>query len=85
MVFQIKDYAEIFKIPNFGGIPNDYFADDLGTENEQVTNPIVGAWFRIEKGPESTPPTYDYDEVGVVLEGKEPCDCYQGNKTNSCS
>jgi hypothetical protein len=29
MVFQIKNKAEIFKIPNFGGIPNIYFGKIL--------------------------------------------------------
>ncbi|KAJ5811783.1 hypothetical protein N7474_008084 [Penicillium riverlandense] len=70
MVIQIKDKTEIFKIPNYGGIPNVYFADYLGTVNEKANNPIAGAWFRIEKGPEATPPTYDYDEVGIVIEGE---------------
>ncbi|OKP14738.1 hypothetical protein PENSUB_11496 [Penicillium subrubescens] len=69
MVFQIKTKAEIFKIPNFGGIPNIYFADYLGTQQD-TPSPITGSWFRIEKGPPSTPPKYDYDEVGVVIEGK---------------
>ncbi|KAJ5981615.1 hypothetical protein N7499_009334 [Penicillium canescens] len=71
VLFQIKDKSEIFKIPNFRGIPNVYFADYLETENEQVANPIVGAWFRIEKVPEPTPPAYEYDEVGITLEGIE--------------
>ncbi|GLI73740.1 hypothetical protein PoHVEF18_001961 [Penicillium ochrochloron] len=69
MVFQIKNKAEIFKIPNFGGIPNIYFADYLGTEQD-IPSPITGSWFRIEKSPESTPPKYEYDEVGVVIEGE---------------
>ncbi|KAJ5814174.1 uncharacterized protein N7503_000924 [Penicillium pulvis] len=70
MVIHVKDKTEIFKVPNFGGKPNVYFADYLGTENEKANNPITGAWFRIEKGPEATPPTYDYDEVGIVIEGE---------------
>ena len=45
-------------------------ADYLGTKDQKITNPISGAWFRIEKGPESTPPTYEYDEVGVVIQGR---------------
>ncbi|GAA88968.1 hypothetical protein AKAW_07082 [Aspergillus luchuensis IFO 4308] len=45
-------------------------ADLLGTSKSGEKNPIVGSWFRIEKGPESTPPTYSYDEVGVVIEGE---------------
>ncbi|KAJ5439370.1 uncharacterized protein N7458_010368 [Penicillium daleae] len=89
MVFQIKNKAEIFKIPKFDGIPNIYFgkipdpnhfiqphskqtkppADYLGTQKD-TSSPITGSWFRIEKGPESTPPTYEYDEVGVVIEGE---------------
>lgn len=43
----------------------------IGTERKDVVDPIVGAWFRMEKGPESTPPTYEYDEFGVVIEGIE--------------
>lgn len=38
--------------------------DLLGTESDKV-----GSWFRIESGPEATPPKYEYDEVGVVIEG----------------
>ncbi|OGE49194.1 hypothetical protein PENARI_c023G02861 [Penicillium arizonense] len=70
MPFQIKDSTERFKIPNYRGIPNVYFADLLGTEDTDVSNPIVGAWFRMEKGEEATPPTYEYDEFGVVIEGE---------------
>lgn len=44
-------------------------ADYLGTEQD-IPSPITGSWFRIEKGPESTPPKYEYDEVGVVIEGE---------------
>ncbi|CEJ55934.1 hypothetical protein PMG11_02163 [Penicillium brasilianum] len=68
MVFQIKERAELFKIPNFAGIPNVFFADYLGTEND-TSSPISGSWFRIEQGPGATPPKYEYDEVGVVIEG----------------
>lgn len=32
MVCQIKDKAEIFKIPNFGGIPNVYFGKPANDE-----------------------------------------------------
>jgi hypothetical protein len=46
-------------------------ADYLGTQNAKISNPISGSWFRMEKGPESTPPMYEYDEVGVVLEGRK--------------
>lgn len=45
----------------------------LGTERKDIVDPIVGAWFRMEKGPESTPPTYEYDEFGVVIEGIQIC------------
>ncbi|KAJ5891215.1 uncharacterized protein N7473_007443 [Penicillium subrubescens] len=44
MVFQIKTKAEIFKIPNFGGIPNIYFADYLGTQQDtQAQSPAHGS------------------------------------------
>lgn len=43
-------------------------ADYLGTEND-TSSPISGSWFRIEQGPGATPPKYEYDEVGVVIEG----------------
>jgi hypothetical protein len=39
------------------------------THEASIKNPIVGSWFRMEAGPEATPPTYEYDEVGVVIEG----------------
>ncbi|KAH3164248.1 hypothetical protein KXW80_007623 [Aspergillus fumigatus] len=70
MGFQIRSKTDIYKIPSFGGIPNVYFADFIGTESDKISNPIVGAWFRIEKGPESTPPKYEYDEIGVVIKGE---------------
>ena len=44
-------------------------ADCLGSRDEQVQNPIVGSWFRIEQGPPTAPPKYEYDEVGIVIEG----------------
>jgi hypothetical protein len=50
-------------------------ADFLGSRDSQVPNPIVGSWFRIEQGPLTAPPKYEYDEVGVVFEG-EPPDVY---------
>ncbi|KIW13791.1 hypothetical protein PV08_08983 [Exophiala spinifera] len=59
-----------FKAQNIEGAPpHVYFTDFLGTRDEKVPNPIVGAWFRIEKGTPATPPKYEYDEVGVVIEG----------------
>ncbi|KAL2837223.1 hypothetical protein BJX68DRAFT_273180 [Aspergillus pseudodeflectus] len=88
MVFQVRRKTELFKVPNFGGIPNVYFADILGTDpsasttsnkitstsqtthEASIKNPIVGSWFRMEAGPDATPPTYEYDEVGVVIEGE---------------
>ncbi|KAL2825858.1 hypothetical protein BJY01DRAFT_241485 [Aspergillus pseudoustus] len=82
MVLQVKRKTELFKVPNYGGIPNVYFADILGTQQPpdalpkqptpatSAANPIVGSWFRMESGPEATPPRYEYDEVGVVLEGE---------------
>lgn len=45
-------------------------ADYLGTQNDKASSPITGSWFRIEKGPEATPPKYKYDEIGVVIEGE---------------
>ena len=44
-------------------------ADYLGTTDAEASSPISGSWFRIEKGPEATPPRYEYDEIGVVIEG----------------
>lgn len=44
-------------------------ADCLGTRDNKDENPIVGSWFRIERGPPATPPKYEYDEVGIVIEG----------------
>lgn len=40
------------------------------TKPDITSGHLVGAWFRIEKGPESGPPTYTYDECGVVWEGE---------------
>lgn len=34
-----------------------------------MPNPIAGAWFRMEKGEDATPPKYEYDEFGIVIEG----------------
>lgn len=79
-MFNVPRYGDI---PNifFGTTPLSHYyhrrdidsrniADLLGTSKSGEKNPIVGSWFRIEKGPESTPPTYSYDEVGVVIEGE---------------
>ncbi|KAL4745741.1 hypothetical protein BDW72DRAFT_211055 [Aspergillus terricola var. indicus] len=66
MPFQIKDKTERGKLPVFPGVPNVYFTDQLGTQDTNIQNPIVVAWFRMEKGPVSTPPKYDFDEIGVV-------------------
>lgn len=41
----------------------------MGSKDQSVPNPVTGSWFRIEKGPESEPPKYEYDETGVVVEG----------------
>ncbi|CAK37798.1 hypothetical protein An02g08360 [Aspergillus niger] len=75
MVLQVKSKAAMYNVPRYGDIPNVFFdidsrgAEDLlGTSRSEEKNPIVGSWFRIEKGPEATPPTYSYDEVGVVIE-----------------
>ncbi|RMJ21216.1 hypothetical protein PHISP_07914 [Aspergillus sp. HF37] len=69
MPFQVKDKSERFKVPAFPENPNVFFGDLLGTERSNISNPIVGAWFRMEKGPEATPPMYEFDEFGVVIEG----------------
>ncbi|RDW68717.1 uncharacterized protein DSM5745_08477 [Aspergillus mulundensis] len=70
MPFQIKDKTERFKLPALPEVSNVFFTDLLGTEDKSTRDPIVGAWFRMEKGPEATPPTYEYDEFGVVVEGE---------------
>ncbi|KIV79402.1 hypothetical protein PV11_06964 [Exophiala sideris] len=69
MVFETKARTEIFKIQNIDAGPHVFFSDILGTQDTNVKNPIVGSWFRIEKGPPATPPKYEYDEAGVVFEG----------------
>ncbi|PWY94744.1 hypothetical protein BO94DRAFT_582134 [Aspergillus sclerotioniger CBS 115572] len=70
MPFQIKDKTERFKLAALPGVPNVFFDDMLGTQQSDIPDPIVGAWFRMEKGTESTAPTYEYDEFGVVYEGE---------------
>ncbi|KAL4954137.1 hypothetical protein BDW69DRAFT_183817 [Aspergillus filifer] len=69
MPIHIKDKTESFKLPGIPDVPNVFFRDLLGTQDPNLQNPIVGALFRMERGPESTPPTYQYDEFGVVIEG----------------
>ncbi|KAL4875680.1 hypothetical protein BJY04DRAFT_223796 [Aspergillus karnatakaensis] len=69
MPFQIKPSTSSLTIPAFPGVPNVHFGDVLGTSDPALPSPIAGAWFRMDKGPESTPPTYEYDEFGVVIEG----------------
>lgn len=44
--------------------------DLFGTKGEDVTNPIVGGWFRVEEGPAVAAPPYPCDEVGLVFEGR---------------
>lgn len=58
------------KLLQFNGLTTSVKADYLGTESEKATSPISGSWFRIEQGPEATPPRYDYNEIGVVIEGE---------------
>ncbi|KAL4960123.1 uncharacterized protein BDV14DRAFT_205052 [Aspergillus stella-maris] len=70
MPIHIKDKTERFKLPGLPDVPNVFFADLLGTKDPKHRDPIVGAWFRMEKGPEATPPMYEYDEFGVVIEGE---------------
>ncbi|CEL02107.1 hypothetical protein ASPCAL03279 [Aspergillus calidoustus] len=59
-----------------GTDPSALTTPDKTTSTSQTThealikNPIVGSWFRMEAGPEATPPTYEYDELGVVIEGE---------------
>lgn len=64
-------YSSVGRTPLYINAVRAYFKPDdlIGTERKDVADPIVGAWFRIEKGPESTPPTYEYDEFGVVIDG----------------
>ncbi|EXJ63124.1 hypothetical protein A1O7_03569 [Cladophialophora yegresii CBS 114405] len=70
MVLEVKPKTEMFKVQNIPGFPEHvYFTDFLGSRDDKVPNPITSSWFRIEQGPPATPPTYEYDEVGVVVEG----------------
>ncbi|KEF59642.1 uncharacterized protein A1O9_04488 [Exophiala aquamarina CBS 119918] len=70
MVLEVKPKTDMFKVQNIEGVPEHvFFTDFLGSRDEKVHNPITGSWFRIERGPPSTPPKYEYDEVGVVFEG----------------
>jgi hypothetical protein len=41
MVFQIKDRAELFKIPNFGGIPNVFFGKIINLTLEAPDSSIL--------------------------------------------
>ncbi|KAB8256698.1 hypothetical protein BDV32DRAFT_153093 [Aspergillus pseudonomiae] len=75
MVFEHRSKTEIFKITSrrHEGVMNVWFDDILGSKDAKTPNPITGAWFRIESGPNgtsATPPQYSYDEVGVVFEGE---------------
>jgi hypothetical protein len=38
-------------------------------DKESIKNPLTAAYLRIEKGPPVSPPQYDFDEAGVILEG----------------
>jgi hypothetical protein len=40
-------------------------------DNEGIKNPLTAAYLRIEKGPAVSPPKYDFDEAGIVLEGRD--------------
>ncbi|KAL4922086.1 hypothetical protein BDW62DRAFT_197322 [Aspergillus aurantiobrunneus] len=73
MPFRLKDKTERFKLPGYPGVPNVFFGLNNGyarDRTDQCAGPIVGAWFRMEKGPESTPPKYEYDEFGIAVEGE---------------
>lgn len=43
--------------------------DSVGTQEGETPNPLTGAWFRMEKGPEVSPPTYEYNEIGIMVDG----------------
>lgn len=44
-------------------------ADSIGTVEGKTANPLTGAWFRMEQGPSVTPPTYEYNEIGIMVKG----------------
>ena len=45
-------------------------AEIWGTDkNADVKNPLTAAYLRIEKGPAASPPKYEFDEAGIILEG----------------
>ncbi|KAF2627104.1 hypothetical protein BU25DRAFT_393738, partial [Macroventuria anomochaeta] len=68
MVFKHRSSAEKFEIQLLAEAgPNVYFTDLVGSKDD--ANPITGSWFRLEKGPVAIPPQYEYDEVGIIIEG----------------
>ncbi|KAL4999818.1 hypothetical protein BDV10DRAFT_183965 [Aspergillus recurvatus] len=50
MPFQVRDTSERYKLPVFPGVPNVYFADQLGTEDTNIPNPIVALGFAWSRG-----------------------------------
>ncbi|KAL2866492.1 uncharacterized protein BJX67DRAFT_354943 [Aspergillus lucknowensis] len=70
MPFQVKPKSEIYRVPKFQEIPNVFILDSVGTQEGKTPNPLTGAWFRMEKGPEVSPPTYDYNEIGIMVDGE---------------
>lgn len=43
--------------------------DSVGTQEGKTVHPLTGAWFRMEQGPEVTPPKYQYNEIGIMIDG----------------
>jgi len=45
-------------------------AEIFGSDTKaNIKNPLTAAYLRVEKGPAASPPVYDFDEAGIVLEG----------------
>ncbi|KAK2602228.1 hypothetical protein N8I77_008778 [Diaporthe amygdali] len=45
----------------------EIFGSDTNTD---IKNPLTAAYLRIEKGPAVSPPVYDFEEAGIILEGQ---------------
>ncbi|KAJ9488878.1 hypothetical protein VN97_g4400 [Penicillium thymicola] len=70
MPFLVKPESEIYQVPKFQEIPNVFISDSIGTVEGKTANPLTGAWFRMEQGPSVTSPTYEYNEIGIMVKGE---------------
>ncbi|KAJ1322914.1 ethanolamine utilization protein EutQ [Microdochium nivale] len=81
MVFETRPKADIFKVDLTPGTNHVFYSEIFGSPKDaSIKNPCTAAYLRIEKGPPVSPPRYDFDEAGILLEGEIDFEDEAGNK-----